>query len=252
MRKYFVCCMFVATLGLPAQSLYTRQPLLERVTSSAADMDDDLVLKRTLYGPLRADETTPEQAALMVEAAKRRVDRVQERIDQAKEMIDQGILARNEIQPLTEELTYRRSALSLAESRARFLKGLSEMARAEQAFDTQDDDTGYRPIQERFDGNGQMSAGVFRKVLLSFEKQFARPLPISANGETAVHKSMGFDHRGRVDVALAPDTAEGAWLREYLQREQIPYYAFRGAVLGRATAAHIHIGPASTRLRVAD
>jgi len=73
-------------------------------------------------------------------------------------------------------------------------------------------------------------------------------LPVSADGETAVHQAMGFDHRNRVDVALFPDTAEGKWLRHYLEASSIPYYAFRSLVVGKATAAHIHIGPPSTRL----
>jgi hypothetical protein len=42
------------------------------------------------------------------------------------------------------------------------------------------------------------------------------------------------------------------WLRAYLAAKEIPYYAFRAAVPGKATGAHIHIGPGSTRLRAAD
>ena len=73
-------------------------------------------------------------------------------------------------------------------------------------------------------------------------------MPVSALGETAVHRAMGFDHRGRVDVALNPDQPEGVWLIEYLKQNRIPYFAFRGPVKGKATGAHIHIGPMSTRL----
>jgi hypothetical protein len=67
-----------------------------------------------------------------------------------------------------------------------------------------------------------------------------------------VHRALGFDHTGRIDVALMPDSTEGVWLRRYLESKSIPYYAFRAAIAGKATAAHIHIGPGSTRLRVAD
>jgi hypothetical protein len=42
------------------------------------------------------------------------------------------------------------------------------------------------------------------------------------------------------------------WLRRYLQSQKIPYYAFTHAVPGKATGAHIHIGPGSTRLVDAD
>ena len=70
----------------------------------------------------------------------------------------------------------------------------------------------------------------------------------SAVGETAVHRALGFDHRNRVDVALNPDQPEGVWLRRYLESRRIPYFAFWQAVPGKATGAHIHMGPMSTRL----
>jgi hypothetical protein len=59
---------------------------------------------------------------------------------------------------------------------------------------------------------------------------------------------MGFDHRNRVDVAVHPDQPEGVWLRDYLMQNGIPFFAFRQAVRGKATGAHIHIGPISTRI----
>ena len=55
-----------------------------------------------------------------------------------------------------------------------------------------------------------------------------------------------------MDVAISPDQSEGVWLRAYLESNEIPYFAFRSAVPGKATGAHIHIGPGSTRLRAAD
>ena len=73
-------------------------------------------------------------------------------------------------------------------------------------------------------------------------------IPVSADGQTAVHTVLGFNHAGRIDIALNPDQSEGAWLLRYLQRNHIPYYAFRTAVAHKATGAHIHLGPGSTRL----
>jgi hypothetical protein len=37
-----------------------------------------------------------------------------------------------------------------------------------------------------------------------------------------------------------------------LERLQTPYLAFRSAVVGAATAPHIHIGTGSTRLKLAQ
>jgi hypothetical protein len=103
-------------------------------------------------------------------------------------------------------------------------------------------------VAERHNGDGIFDMVIFARVQAAYERQFGNPLPISALGQTAVHRAMGFDHSGRVDVALNPDSAEGEWLRTYLTVERIPFFVFRQAIPGRATGAHIHIGPMSTRL----
>jgi hypothetical protein len=51
---------------------------------------------------------------------------------------------------------------------------------------------------------------------------------------------------------VSPDQPEGVWLMHFLQTNKIPYFAFRMAVKGMATGAHIHIGPGSTRLAMSD
>ena len=69
--------------------------------------------------------------------------------------------------------------------------------------------------------------------------------------------AMGVLYESADDVAelLVPFVNEnggesdpGAIERQYLEASDIPYYAFRSEVPGKATAAHIHIGPPSTRL----
>jgi hypothetical protein len=52
-----------------------------------------------------------------------------------------------------------------------------------------------------------------------------------------------------MDVAVHPDSAEGAALMSYLRSQGIPFIAFRQAVAGSATGAHIHIGYPSHRIR---
>jgi DNA repair exonuclease SbcCD ATPase subunit len=239
-------------LCLRGQGLYSRQQPLDRVLQNPLDIDDDGILKRTLYGTLRPDEISLDQSERMVEAARRRVARVEERMAEIQPLIEAGVLARNEIKAFHEELEYRKKTLALAESRQQFLKELAEMARAETVAEPQDDSGGVKPAQERFDGNGQFGQTALKRIVLAYEKQFAKAIPISANGETAFHRALGYNHSGRVDIALSPDTTEGVWLRQFLEKEQIPYYAFRTAISGKASAPHIHIGPPSTRLRVAD
>jgi len=83
-----------------------------------------------------------------------------------------------------------------------------------------------------------------------FATRFGRALPISAFGQTPMHDRMGFDHRNALDVAIHPDSPEGKALLDYLRAEGIPFIAYRGAVPGSASGAHIHVGQPSPRITV--
>ncbi|MFL6273978.1 MAG: hypothetical protein ACJ74G_02125 [Blastocatellia bacterium] len=87
------------------------------------------------------------------------------------------------------------------------------------------------------------------KVQSFFVGQFHHALPISAFGQTATHTQLGFDHSNAMDVAVHPDSAEGRALMAYLRSQGIPFIAFRQAVSGSATGAHIHVGYPSHRIR---
>ena len=100
----------------------------------------------------------------------------------------------------------------------------------------------------RHTGTSYWTAANISGVQSFFAATFGRPLPVSAHGQTATHTRLGFDHSRGVDVALHPDSAEGRALIGYLQARGISFIAFRGAVAGSATGAHIHIGPPSSRI----
>ncbi|MFY9556142.1 MAG: hypothetical protein WAV20_08950 [Blastocatellia bacterium] len=80
-----------------------------------------------------------------------------------------------------------------------------------------------------------------------FVSKFGRTLPVSAFGQTRLHNRLGFDHRNGVDVALHPDSVEGRMLLGKLRGFGVPFIAFRHAVPGIATGAHIHVGKPSRR-----
>jgi hypothetical protein len=222
---------------------------LEQAEDALGDAQDLAVLRHTMYG----QDITEEQANDMVAAAKRRLDRRQKQLDRVRGLIDSGIAAKNDLDPLAAQAGYARTEYDLAVSRAQLNRELVETARAEQMRQPVGPGAGDVRPSFRYDGAGTFTPSQFDQVSAAFELRFSKPLPVSAMGETAVHRAMGFDHRGRVDVALNPDQPEGVWLRQYLEARRIPYFAFWHAAAGKATGAHIHIGPESTRLSaVAD
>ncbi len=217
-----------------------------------ADAHDKEVLQKTLYGSLSVEDLTEDQADHMTAAAKRRLERQQQVVEKEKHLVGIGARSRTSMLGAIEELDYRRKILDLAESRARLLKDLAGIVRAESTEAEYEEQSAVFRASERYDGNGVFRRSQLKTIEYAYEREFAERLPISAYGLTAVHRALGFDHRDRVDVALNPDQKEGQWLRRYLENHRIPYFAFRVAIPGKATAPHIHIGPPSGRLPAAD
>jgi len=219
---------------------------LERAQDAVADAQDAAILRRTAYG----SELSVELADEMVAAANRRLERRQRARDEAAKLVAAGAAPKASLLALDDDLADERSELSVVESRAQLVHELSESATAESNYL---DKLAHSPAEAAelaagYTADGTFIYATYAKVEVAFRERFGKPMPVSAMGETAVHRAMGFDHRGRVDVALNPDQPEGVWLIEYLQQNHIPFFAFRGAVKGKATGAHIHIGPMSTRL----
>lgn len=223
---------------------------LDQAKADLEDAQDIAVLHQTLYGK----ELTVDQADEMIASAQRRVDRKHKTLAEMQKLLNQGIISRSEMSSYVEEADRADRELEWAKSRARLIIELHAMVEAEQdaakfaaLADSlhQAGQEANHPMVERFDGNGQFGPAVLARIEDAYQKRFGAAMPISANGETAVHRALGFDHRGRVDVALNPDQPEGVWLRRYLTDNQIPFFAFRGAVAHQATGAHVHLGPPS-------
>ncbi len=209
--------------------------------SEARQNLDDAVdadfLSRTFLAQIRVEDLTEQQSSAMVEAARRRLDRIQVKLNKMNELIASGAAPAADRSALEAERASRQETLDRAEKLAGLLREIATMARAET-----------RPPEEKTGGTRFIGSKGLQELTLAFQQKFAEPFPISAQGMTAVHKALGLDHTGRVDVAVRPDSPEGIWLRQYLSQRAIPYYAFRAAMAGKATAPHIHIGPGSTRL----
>jgi hypothetical protein len=226
-----------------------------RLEKAQTDVDDALdmsILKRNIY----SKDVTPEQADQMVQVAERMVLRRQRAMTRMQELVASGVISLAEAQLSGADLDRSHMELQMAMTRANVVRELAESAKLQKTIATLETQAETHPelagkLYTRYDGNGVFSAADRQRVETAFFSHFLKPLPISADGETAVHRSLGFNHRGRIDVGVSPESPEGLWLLTYLQRNHIPYFAFRTAIAHRATGAHIHIGPQSTRLTAA-
>ena len=99
----------------------------------------------------------------------------------------------------------------------------------------------------RYTGTGGWNLGDSWKVQRFFYDSFKKQLPIAVFGQGAIHDRWRLDHRNAMDIQLHPDGVEGRALLEFLQKNGIPYLAFRSAIPGTATGPHIHIGRPSHR-----
>jgi len=229
---------------------------VEQAEIALAQAREDQLIDETVYGELAIDELTEAQATAMKTAAQRRLDRERAKLADAAKLVSAGVSPRSSLIPFEDDVDRARRILSAAEERARALTELISQIRAEEAAAVPPAEgpmQGPMPVVTRFVGGMKFAlASDFKKIVLAYEKHFDRKLPISAKGQTALHRTLGFDHRDRVDIGVNPDDLEGRWLIAYLEKTQIPFFAFRASIRGQATAPHIHIGPPSLRLRTLD
>lgn len=99
----------------------------------------------------------------------------------------------------------------------------------------------------RFNGGPGWKLSEAYKIQRFFSDTFKRELPIAVFGQGSIHDRWRLDHHNAMDIQLHPDSAEGQALLNFLQRNGVPFSAFRSAIPGTATGPHIHIGRPSHR-----
>jgi hypothetical protein len=172
-----------------------------------------------------------------------------ETVERRKELLDQAIISKKELEESERALSAAQDKVAntkrqMAESDTLIAEATAEAELAKLgpgAYQA----TG---AMIRYNGPTRWVLTDAAKVQGFFALKFNHALPISAFGQTAVHDHMGFDHHNAIDVAVSPESAEGQTLMAYLRSAGIPFIAFRYAVAGSATGAHIHIGYPSHRI----
>jgi hypothetical protein len=215
----------------------------DKPSSNMAKVREDLVSATKQY---------KESLEKLVPFEEARIKTAGDTLEKRKSLFGQGIVSKREVEETEHQLAEAQS--KLAETQKKMAEADSMLAEAmnDQLWKLPDlPRGGYRATAAviRYNGPYDWSLKDAGKVETFFESKFGRTLPISAYGQTSVHNELGFDHRNAIDIAIQPDTAEGQVLMAYLRAEGIPFIAFRHAVPGSATGAHIHIGLPSHRLR---
>jgi hypothetical protein len=178
--------------------------------------------------------------------------RAAETVEKRKELLALGVIAKRELEEGERALAEVQD--KIAETTKRIAEAdqlVAEVNAAEELAKTSAERPGaYRStgLVVRYAGASRWAPSDLSKVDAFFRLKFARPLPVSAVGQTETHNQLGLDHHDAVDVAVHPDSPEGQALIGYLTSQGVSFIAIRGAIPGSATGAHIHIGPPSKRI----
>ena len=225
-----------------------RSPFDQPAPAPAKDSVDDEYDRALVRTLLETPELNQTQANTLLSAAGRRYMRRKLAYAEARQAVDAGRAPAGGLDPLRQQMEAARKVCDVAESLGPRNQELTAIAQADWELERR---LAYIPstmvgLTERYDGPSAFAAADLTEMEQAFLQHFGKPLPVSTRGESAVHRAMGFDHTGRFDVAVSPSQPEGVWARRYLTEKHVTFLAFRGAVPGMATGAHIHIGPPSS------
>jgi len=190
------------------------------------------------------------------------VDRASTVVDQRRELYVRGIVSRREFEAAERALEDAQAKLAETQQQiAQADHALAEALVAAASPPAPPSPASPRPLPEpplpepgvaapifvRFRGAAAWSLADTPRLDRFFRERFGRALPVSAYGQTPVHDRLRLDHHQALDVAVHPDSPEGAALQAFLRNTGISFIAFRGAMAGAATGAHIHVGAPSPR-----
>ncbi|MCM3904367.1 MAG: hypothetical protein ND866_21945 [Pyrinomonadaceae bacterium] len=185
------------------------------------------------------------------------IKKAKQKLEQLRQLVADGLVARNELAAAEDSVAALQATLEatrkkigdaehmIAEIQSEDIRKTQMVAQAGLVNKAR---SLVRPTVLRYNGAANWSIANLGGIQNFFSSTFGRSLPTSAVGQSATHNGLGWDHRNSVDVGLHPDSVEGRTLISFLQTQGIPFLAFRGAIPGVSTGAHIHIGRPSQRL----
>jgi hypothetical protein len=183
------------------------------------------------------------------------VKKAENKVELSKKLLAEGLIARTQVEE--NERALEAEKLKVAETRRQMTNADAQIAGV--LVETAADEEISKNLRlakqglirtaafTRYTGSGGWNLSDAGKIQRFFSDTFHKQLPIAVFGQGAIHDRWRLDHRNAMDIQLHPDGAEGRALMDFLQKNGIPYSAFRSAIPGTATGPHIHIGMPSHR-----
>ena len=225
----------------PVQTLSAEE--LKELSNAATQSRENLV---------SASNTYRESLERLLALQKQDEERAAQAIEKNKKLLEIGVIARKQVEESEQILAAAKAKTAETAKQIESVNDLvAEVEAADEMAKLPPAPTGeFRAsgLLVRFAGTSRWNLSDFGKVDAFYRLKFAKPLPVSAFGQTQTHNQLGFDHSNALDVAVHPDSAEGKALIDFLYNQGISFIAIRGAILGSATGAHIHIGAPSHRI----
>ena len=251
-RFALLACLIVVGLAQPSV-LAQRKSKKKPEPPKAAEPAPDIVKLREEFVRL-TNETKAGNAKLLV-IYEGEVTKAEEQLRVYKKLHDEGLVARVQVEDKER---------AVADARAKVAATKKQMEDADTQIaamltETEAEKTIAKNLRLarkrlvrttafiRYTGTSGWNLGEAWKVQRFFSDTFKKELPIAVFGQGVIHERWRLDHRNSMDISLHPESAEGQALLGFLQKNGIPYLAFRAAIPGTATGPHIHIGRPSHR-----
>lgn len=242
------CVVIVMTLSLDvfAQRKMKKKPATAPRPSELSKLHEEFIQKTNEY-----------KASLLklLPYYESEVKKAEDKLETSKKLLAEGLIPRTQVEENEHALALAKEKITdinrqMASAEAQIAGVLVETAANEEI------NKNLRLAKQRlvrtaaftrYTGAGGWNIGEAYKVQRFFSDTFNKQLPIAVFGQGAIHERWRLDHRNAMDIQLHPDGVEGRALLDFLQKNGIPYLAFRSAIPGTATGPHIHIGRPSHR-----
>jgi hypothetical protein len=183
------------------------------------------------------------------------VTKAAEKLELSKKLLAEGLISRSQVEENERALTVAKE--TVAQTRRQMTSADDQIAGV--LVETAADEQMAKDLRlskqrlvrtaafTRFNGGSGWNLSDAWKIQRFFSDTFNKQLPIAVFGQGAIHDRWRLDHHNAMDIQLHPDGVEGQALLNFLQKNGIPYSAFRSPIPGTATGPHIHIGRPSHR-----